>query len=59
MCWPDSGKLDCPIWDFGWSDFCAPDASPAFLVLGQEDVKDGIWVTLWLAPLILLSLIIL
>jgi hypothetical protein len=24
MCWPDSGKPDCPIWDSGWSDFRAP-----------------------------------
>jgi hypothetical protein len=23
-CWLDSGKLDCPVWDFGWSDFCDP-----------------------------------
>jgi hypothetical protein len=22
--WPDSGKLDCPIWYFEWSNFCAP-----------------------------------
>jgi hypothetical protein len=22
--WLDSGKLDCPIWDFGWSSFCSP-----------------------------------
>jgi hypothetical protein len=22
--WPDSGKLDCPIWDSGWSNFHTP-----------------------------------
>jgi hypothetical protein len=35
-----------------------PDTGPAFLVLGQEDVEGGIWVMLWLAPLILLPLAI-
>jgi hypothetical protein len=34
MCWHDSGKLDYPIWDSGWSSFHAPDAGPAFFVLG-------------------------
>jgi hypothetical protein len=24
MCWSDSRKLDCPVWDSGWSDFHAP-----------------------------------
>jgi hypothetical protein len=24
MCWPDSGKPDCPVWDSGWSSFCGP-----------------------------------
>jgi hypothetical protein len=23
-CWPDSGKLDCPIWVSRWSSFCDP-----------------------------------
>jgi hypothetical protein len=23
-CWPDSGKPDCSVWDFGWSSFHAP-----------------------------------
>jgi hypothetical protein len=22
--WPDSRKLDCLVWDSGWSGFCAP-----------------------------------
>jgi hypothetical protein len=35
------------------------DVGPAFLVLGQEDVEGGLWVLLWLAPLILLPLPIL
>jgi hypothetical protein len=24
MCWSGLEKPDCPIWDSGWSDFCAP-----------------------------------
>jgi hypothetical protein len=36
-----------------------PDAGPAFLVLGHEDVKDDLWASLWLAPHILLPLAIL
>jgi hypothetical protein len=24
ICWPDSGKPDCPIWGFGWSNFRTP-----------------------------------
>jgi hypothetical protein len=24
MCWPNSGKPDCPIWDSGWSSFHTP-----------------------------------
>jgi hypothetical protein len=36
--------------------FVPLDASPAFLVLGQEDVEGGLWAMLWLAALILLSL---
>jgi hypothetical protein len=24
MCWPNSGKSDCPVWDSGWFDFRAP-----------------------------------
>jgi hypothetical protein len=23
MCWSDSGKSDGPVWNSGWSDFCA------------------------------------
>jgi hypothetical protein len=23
-CWPDSGKPDCLVWDFGWSGFYDP-----------------------------------
>jgi hypothetical protein len=23
-CWPDSDKLDCPIWYSRWSSFCDP-----------------------------------
>jgi hypothetical protein len=30
-----------------------PDAGPAFLVLGHEDIEGVLWVFLWLAPLIL------
>jgi hypothetical protein len=52
MCWPDSRKLDCLVWDFGSSDFHAPDAFPTFLVIHQEDIEGGLWATLWLAPLI-------
>jgi hypothetical protein len=59
MCWPDLGKLDCPVWDSGWSGFHAPNTGPAFLVLGQEDVEGGLWVTLWHAPIIPLPLAIL
>jgi hypothetical protein len=51
-CWLDSGKPDCAVWYFGWSDFHAPDASSAFLVLGHEDVEGGLWASLRLAPLI-------
>jgi hypothetical protein len=58
-CWPNSRKPDCPIWNSGWSDFCAPDADPAFLVHVHEDVEDGIWMSLRLALLILLPLAIL
>jgi hypothetical protein len=39
--------------------FVPPDASPAFLVLGHEDVEGGFWALLQLAPLILLPLAIL
>jgi hypothetical protein len=24
MCWPDSGKPDCLVWDSRWYGFCAP-----------------------------------
>jgi hypothetical protein len=30
-----------------------PDAGPAFLVHGHEDIEGVLWVFLWLAPLIL------
>ncbi len=33
-----------------------PDAGSAFLVLGHEDIKGGLWASLRLAPLILLPL---
>jgi hypothetical protein len=56
--WPDSGKLDCLVWYFGWSVFCAPWCRPSFLVLGHEDVEGGLWVLLRLVPLILLPLVI-
>jgi hypothetical protein len=36
-----------------------PNIGPAFLVLGQEDVEGGLWVTLRFALLILLPLAIL
>jgi hypothetical protein len=36
-----------------------PDAGPAFLVLGHEDVEGGLWASLRLSPLILLPLAIL
>jgi hypothetical protein len=36
-----------------------PDVGPAFLVLVHEDVKDGLWTLLRLAPLVLLPLAIL
>jgi hypothetical protein len=36
-----------------------PNAGPAFLVLGYEDVEGGLWALLWLAPLFLLPLAIL
>jgi hypothetical protein len=39
--------------------FTPPNAVPAFLVLGHEDIKGGLWAALQLAPLILLSLAIL
>jgi hypothetical protein len=42
-CWPNSGKPNCP----------------AFLVLGHEDVKGGLWALRRLAPLVLLPLAIL
>jgi hypothetical protein len=41
------------------SVFTLPDVGPAFLVLIHEDVKGDLWVLLWLAPLILLSFVIL
>jgi hypothetical protein len=37
------GILDGPI-------FVTPDASPAFFVLGHEDVEGGLWAALLLAP---------
>jgi hypothetical protein len=43
------GILDGPV-------FTPPDVGPAFLVLGHEDVKGGLWASLQLAPLILLPL---
>jgi hypothetical protein len=49
------------VW-FGIPDgpvFMTPDAGLAFLVLGHEDVEGGLWASLGLAPLILLSLPIL
>jgi hypothetical protein len=58
-CWPNSGKLDYLVWDSGWSSFCAPNAGPAFLVLGHEDVEGGLWAALLIAPLILLPMAIL
>jgi hypothetical protein len=30
-----------------------PDAGPTFLVLGHEDIEGGLWMFLWIAPLIL------
>jgi hypothetical protein len=36
-----------------------PDAGPAFLVLGHEDVEGGLGALLWLAPLIFLPLAVL
>jgi hypothetical protein len=38
--------------------FVTPDADPAFLVLGHEDVECGLWASLRFAPLILLPLVI-
>jgi hypothetical protein len=49
------------VW-FGISDgpvFMLPNVGSAFLVLGHEDVKGGLWAPLWLATLILLPLAIL
>jgi hypothetical protein len=46
------GILDDPV-------FVTPDANPTFLVLGHEDVEGGLWASLQLAPLVLLSLAIL
>jgi hypothetical protein len=36
-----------------------PDVSPAFLVLGHEDVEGGLWAMVWIALLIFLPLDIL
>jgi hypothetical protein len=36
--------------------FVTPDADPAFLVFGHENVEGGLWALLRLAPLILLPL---
>jgi hypothetical protein len=36
-----------------------PDAGPVIFVLGHEDIEGGFGAALWLAPLILLSLVIL
>jgi hypothetical protein len=41
------------------SVFVTPDASPAFHVLGHEDVEGGLWVSQRLAPLVLLPFTIL
>jgi hypothetical protein len=49
-CWLDSGKLDCLVWYLDGPVFTPPDASPAFLVLGHEDVKGGLWAALQLPP---------
>jgi hypothetical protein len=57
--WPDSGKPDYPVWYSKWFGFHAPIVGPAFLVFGHEDVEGGPWVTLWLAPLIILPFSIL
>jgi hypothetical protein len=38
--------------------FVTPDARPAFLLLGHEDVEGGLGASLQLAPFILLSLAI-
>jgi hypothetical protein len=51
-CWSDLGKSNSPV-------VTTPNVGPAFFVLGHEDVKGGLWVSLWLAPLIFLPLVIL
>jgi hypothetical protein len=33
--------------------FVTPDADPAFLVLGHEDVEGDLWASLWFASLII------
>jgi hypothetical protein len=38
--------------------FTTPNAGLAFLVPIHEDVEGGLWAPLWLAPIVLLSLVI-
>jgi hypothetical protein len=33
--------------------FVTPDADPAFLVLGHEDVEGDLWASLWFVSLII------
>jgi hypothetical protein len=49
---PNPGKPDGPI-------FMLPNTGPTFPVFSHEDVESGLWVRLWLAPLMFLPLAIL